>query len=117
MREVRIQAEELSRLDETLYRLELEEKKDCRPGKWKETVRKQFVNDLLDAVKIAGGHLGLDRSNGRGKLDKAIKLLRPYIVNSQSFGKAGAAPTPEPTMTEQIDTSKRSGAWRGGRWI
>ena len=83
VREVRIQAEELSRLDETLYRLELEEKKDCRPGKWKETVRKQFVNDLLDAVEIAGGRLGLDRSNGRGKLDKAIKLLRPYLPHDE----------------------------------
>ena len=81
VREIRIQAEELYRLDETLYRLELEEKKDLGPGKWKETVHKQFVNDLLDAVEIAGGRLGLDRSNGRGKLDKAIKLLRPCLHN------------------------------------
>jgi hypothetical protein len=83
VREVRIQAEELHRLDETLYRLELEEKKDRRPGKWKETIRKQFVNDLLDAVEVAGGRLGLDRSNGRGRLDKAIKLLRPCLPNDE----------------------------------
>ena len=79
VREVRTQAEELSRLDETLYQLELEQKKNCRPGKWKETIRKQFVNDLLDAVEAAGGHLGLDRPNGRGTLLKAIAELRPCL--------------------------------------
>ena len=79
MREVRIQAEELSRLDETLYRLELEEKKDCRPGKWKETVRKQFVTDLLDAVEAARGRLGLDSRNGGGSLVEAVSLLRPCL--------------------------------------
>ena len=83
VREARIQAEEWSRLDETQYRLELEQKKDCRPGKWKETVRKQFVNDLLDAVEVAGGRLGLDRPNGRGKLAEAIKLLRPCLPNDE----------------------------------
>ena len=82
VREVRIQAEELYRLDETLYRLELEEKKDRRP-KWKETIRKQFVNDLLDAVEVGGGRLGLDRPNGRGKLAEAIKLLRPCLPNDE----------------------------------
>ena len=81
VREVRIQAEELYRLDETLYRLELEQKKDRRPGKWKETIRKQFVNDLLDAVETAGGRLGLDRPNGRGTLNEAIKLLQPCLPN------------------------------------
>ena len=64
VREARIQAEELYRLDETLYRLELEEKKDCGPAKWKETIRKQFVTDLLDAVEAARGRLGLDSRNG-----------------------------------------------------
>ena len=83
VREVRIQAEEWSRLDETQYWLELEEKKDFGPGKWKETVRKQFVNDLLDAVEAAGGRLGLDRPNGRGKLAEAIKLLRPCLPNDE----------------------------------
>src|SRR5262249_57301706 len=33
VREVRIQAEELYRLDETLYRLQLENKQDCVPWK------------------------------------------------------------------------------------
>jgi hypothetical protein len=84
VRETRIQAEELYRLDETLYRLELEQKKDCRPGKWRETIRKQFVNDLLDAAEAAGGCLGLDRENGRGTLLEAIKLLRPCLPNGKS---------------------------------
>ena len=86
VREVRIQAEELHRLDETLYRLELEQKKDCRPGKWKETIRKQFVNDLLDAVEVAGGHLGLNRRNGRGSLVKAVNLLKPHLPNLFQHG-------------------------------
>ena len=79
VREARIQAEEWSRLDETLYRLELEQKKDCRPGKWKETIRKQFVTDLLDAVEAAGGRLGLDSRNGGGSLVEAVSLLRPCL--------------------------------------
>jgi len=79
VREVRIQVEELCRLDETLYRLELEQKKDWRPGKWEQTIRKQFVNDMLDTVEAAGGSLGLDRPNGRGTLVEAIELLRPYL--------------------------------------
>ena len=79
VREARIQAEEWSRLDETQYRLELEQKKDCRPGKWKETVRKQFVTDLLDAVEAARGRLGLDSRNGGGSLVEAVSLLRPCL--------------------------------------
>jgi len=79
VREVRIQVEELHRLDETLYRLELEQKKDCRPGKWKETIRKQFVNGLLDAACAAGGDLGLNRRNGRGPLVDAVELLQPHL--------------------------------------
>jgi len=79
VREARIQAEEWSRLDETLYRLELEQKKDCRPGKWKETIRKQFVTDLLDAVEAAGGRLGLDSRNGGGSLVEAVSLLQPLL--------------------------------------
>ena len=79
VREARIQAEEWSRLDETQYRLELEEKKDLGPGKWKETVRKQFVTDLLDAVEAARGRLGLDSRNGGGSLVEAVSLLRPCL--------------------------------------
>jgi hypothetical protein len=79
VRETRIQAEELYRLDETLFRLELEQKKDCRPGKWKETIRKQFVTDLLDAVEAAGGRLGLDSRNGGGSLVEAVSLLQPLL--------------------------------------
>jgi len=79
VREVCIQAEEWSRLDETLYRLELEQKEDCRPGKWKETIRKQFVNDLLDTVETAGGSLGLDSRNGGGSLVEAVSLLQPCL--------------------------------------
>jgi hypothetical protein len=77
--EARIQAEEWSRLDETQYRLELEQKKDCRPAKWKETVRKQFVTDLLDAVGAARGRLGLDSRNGGGSLVEAVSLLQPCL--------------------------------------
>jgi hypothetical protein len=79
VRETRIQAEELYRLDETLFRLELEQKKDCRPGKWKQTIRKQFVTDLLDAVEAAGGRLGLDSRNGGGSLVEAVRLLQPCL--------------------------------------
>jgi len=77
--EARIQVEEWHRLGETLYRLELEQKKDCRPGKWKETIRKQFVNDLLDTVETAGGSLGLDSRNGGGSLVEAVSLLQPCL--------------------------------------
>ena len=79
VREVCIQAEELYRLDETLFQLELEQKKDRRSGKWKETIRKQFVTDLLDAVEAAGGSLGLDSRNGGGSLVEAVSLLRPCL--------------------------------------
>jgi len=79
VRELRIQAEELYRLDETLFQLELEQKKDRRSGKWKETIRKQFVTDLLDAVEAAGGSLGLDSRNGGGSLVEAVSLLQPCL--------------------------------------
>jgi hypothetical protein len=41
--------------------------------------RWQFIDGLVDAVEAAGGHLGLDRPNGRGTLDEAIKVLRPCL--------------------------------------
>ena len=65
-------------LADTLHRLE-RQKKYRRPGKWRTTIRQQFVNGLLDAVEAAGGRLGLDRQNGRGSLDDAIKLLQPLL--------------------------------------
>jgi len=69
VRELRIQAEELYRLDETLFQLELEQKKDRRPGEWKETIRKQFVTDLLDAVEAAGGSLVIIPRKAEEKLE------------------------------------------------
>ena len=65
-------------LADTLHRLE-RQKKYRRPGKWRTTIRQQFVNGLLDAVEAAGGRLGLDRQNGRGSLDDASKLLQPLL--------------------------------------
>ena len=70
----------VSDLVNELYRLE-RVKKHGRTKKWGQTIRKQFVNGLLNAVETAGGHLGLDRPNGRGTLDETIKLLAPYLPN------------------------------------
>ena len=57
----------VSNLVSALYKLELD-KKPGRPKKWAETIRKRFVNSLLDAAHDAGGELGLNRRNGRGSL-------------------------------------------------
>jgi hypothetical protein len=65
-----------------LYKLE-RDKKRGRSKKWGQTIREHFVNDLLDAVEVAGGRLGLDRPNGRGKLAEAIKLLRPCLPTDE----------------------------------
>jgi hypothetical protein len=61
-------------------------KKHGRPKKWAERIRKQFVNDLLDAVHDAGGDLGLDSRNGSGKLVQAIAELRPYLPDEFRHG-------------------------------
>ena len=70
----------VSNLVKALYKLE-RDKKRGRPKKWAATIRKRFVNGLLDAVHDAGGELGLNRRNGRGSLVDAIEKLRPYLPN------------------------------------
>jgi hypothetical protein len=61
-------------------------KKNRRPGKWEEHVRKRFVNDLLDTVKAAGGDLGVNRRNGCGSLVDAIDLLKPHLPDLFQHG-------------------------------
>jgi len=104
VRELRIQAEELYRLDETLFQLELEQKKDRRPGEWKETIRKQFVTDLLDAVEAAGGSLGLDSRNGGGSLVEAVSLLQPCLPDLFRYGLG--ASTLKKIKTARAKTAK-----------
>jgi hypothetical protein len=70
--------EAFDNLSEGLHKLgQLE--RHGQPNKWAPTIRKRFVNGLIDATEAAGGRLGLDRPNGRGTLDEAIKLLRPCL--------------------------------------
>jgi hypothetical protein len=97
--------EAVSNLAETLQRLE-RLKKDRRPGKWKETIRKQFVSGLLDAVEAAGGRLGLDRPNGRGTLVEAIKLLRLCLPNDE-FRRGLSIPTLKKIKTERAKKSQK----------
>jgi hypothetical protein len=70
--------EAVSDLAERLYELE-RLKRDGRPNKWAEIIRKRFVNSLLDAAYEAGGDLGVNRRNGRGSLVDAVNLLKPHL--------------------------------------
>jgi hypothetical protein len=50
-----------------------------RQGKWLTTVRKEYVEGLLDAAALAGGHLTLNRRKRGGSLMDALRLLNPYL--------------------------------------
>jgi len=54
-------------------------KKAKRKGKMAETMRKVFIEQVLDAAHEAGGEFRLNRRNGGGSLIEAIDLLAPYL--------------------------------------
>ena len=81
--------EAVGNLVERLHKLE-QLKRDGRPNKWAEILRKQFVNGLLDAAHHAGGDLGVNRRNGRGSLVKAVNLLKPHLPDLFQHGLSPA---------------------------
>jgi hypothetical protein len=50
-----------------------------RQGKWPVTLRKAYVEGILDAAAAAGGRLTLNRRNEGGSLVEALSLLNPYL--------------------------------------
>jgi hypothetical protein len=52
-----------------------------RQGKWLVTLRKAYVEGILDAAAAAGGHLTLNRRNEGGSLVDALILLNTYLPN------------------------------------
>ena len=48
-------------------------------GKWPVTLRKAYVEGILDAAAAAGGRLTLDRRKERGSLVEALSLLNHYL--------------------------------------
>ena len=50
-----------------------------RQGKWLVTLRKAYVEGILDAAAAAGGRLTLDRRKERGSLVEALSLLNPFL--------------------------------------
>ena len=50
-----------------------------RQGKWPVTLRKAYVEGILDAASAAGGRLTLNRRNEGGSLVEALSLLNPYL--------------------------------------
>ena len=50
-------------------------------GKWPVTLRKAYIEGILDAAAAAGGHLTLNRRNEGGSLVDALILLNPYLPN------------------------------------
>ena len=52
-----------------------------RQGKWLVTLRKAYVEGILDAAAAAGGHLTLNRRKEGGSLVDALILLNPYLPN------------------------------------
>jgi hypothetical protein len=52
-----------------------------RQGKWPVTLRKAYVEGILDAAAAAGGRLTLNRRNEGGSLVDALILLNPYLPN------------------------------------
>ncbi len=61
-----------------------------RRAKAIETLRKNFVTQLLDATDNAGGRLGINQRNGRGSLVEVIDLLRPYLPAEYQAGLSAA---------------------------
>ena len=50
-------------------------------GKWPVTLRKAYIEGILDAAAAAGGHLTLNRRKEGGSLVDALVLLNPYLPN------------------------------------
>ena len=50
-----------------------------RQGKWPVTLRKAFVEGILDAAAAAGGRLTLNRRKEGGSLVDALILLNPFL--------------------------------------
>ena len=50
-----------------------------RQGKWPVTLRKAYVEGILDAAATAGGRLTLNRRNEGGRLVEALSLLNPFL--------------------------------------
>jgi len=50
-----------------------------RQGKWPVTLRKAYVEGILDAAAAAGGRLTLNRRNEGGRLVEALSLLNPFL--------------------------------------
>jgi len=50
-----------------------------RQGKWPVTLRKAYVEGILDAAAAAGGRLTLNRRNEGGWLVEALSLLNPFL--------------------------------------
>ena len=50
-------------------------------GKWPVTLRKAYIEGILDAAAAAGGHLTLNRRKEGGSLVDALILLNPYLPN------------------------------------
>ena len=50
-----------------------------RQGKWPVTLRKAYVEGILDAAAAAGGRLTLNRRNEGGSLLEALSLLNPFL--------------------------------------
>jgi len=48
-------------------------------GKWPVTLRKAYIEGILDAAAAAGGHLTLNRRKEGGSLVDALILLNPFL--------------------------------------
>ena len=81
-------------------------KKNRRPGKREERIRKQFVSNLLDAAALAGGDLGLNRRNGCGSLVDAVELLKPHLP--ELFQRGLSASTLKTIKATWLKTRKNS---------
>ncbi len=57
-----------------------------RRGKWPVTLRKAYVEGILDAAAAAGGRLTLNRRNEGGSLVEALSLLNPYLPKEGALG-------------------------------
>ena len=48
-------------------------------GKWPVTLRKAYIEGILDAAAAAGGRLTLNRRNEGGSLVDALSLINPFL--------------------------------------